>query len=150
MDSYGHDVETGWLLCDAAHALGDESLIEKTNQLALDVTRTCLAEGTNKEMGCMMYEKVGDKESKRCSWWGQIETMIACVNAWQISGDEAYLRAADTVWNFVKGNMIDTEYGEWYSDCFDGKPSKDAPKVSMWRCPYHTVRFGVEMYNRLK
>lgn len=150
MDSYGHDVEAGWLLCVAAHVLGDEGLIQKTNQLALDVTKTCLAEGTNKELGCMMYEKVGDKESKRCSWWGQIETMIACANAWQISGDEAYLRAADTVWNFVKGNMIDTEYGEWYSDCFDGKPSKDAPKVSMWRCPYHTVRLGVEMYNRLK
>ena len=46
--------------------------------------------------------------------------------------------------------MVDKEYGEWYSDCFDGEPKKGAPKVSMWRCPYHTVRLGVEMYNRLK
>ncbi|MEL5893619.1 AGE family epimerase/isomerase [Bacteroides sp. GD17] len=149
MDSYGHDVETGWLLCDAAHVLGDQVLIDKADQIALDVTKTCLAEGMS-EKGYMTYEKKGGKASKHCSWWGQIETMIACINAWQISGDESYLHAADTVWTFVKQNMIDTEYGEWYSDCFDGKPGKDAPKVSMWRCPYHTVRLGVEMYNRLK
>lgn len=149
MDSYGHDVETGWLLCDASHVLGDQALIDKADQIALDVTKTCLAEGMS-EKGYMTYEKKGGKASKHCSWWGQIETMIACINAWQISGDESYLHAADTVWTFVKQNMIDTEYGEWYSDCFDGKPGKDAPKVSMWRCPYHTVRLGVEMYNRLK
>lgn len=149
MDSYGHDVETGWLLCDAARVLDDQALIDKADQIALDVTKTCLAEGMS-EKGYMTYEKKGGKASKHCSWWGQIETMIACINAWQISGDESYLHAADTVWTFVKQNMIDTEYGEWYSDCFDGKPGKDAPKVSMWRCPYHTVRLGVEMYNRLK
>ena len=149
MDSYGHDVETGWLLCDAARVLDDQALIDKADQIALDVTKTCLAEGMS-EKGYMTYEKKGGKASKHCSWWGQIETMIACINAWQISGDESYLHAGDTVWTFVKQNMIDTEYGEWYSDCFDGKPGKDAPKVSMWRCPYHTVRLGVEMYNRLK
>lgn len=149
MDSYGHDVETGWLLCDAARVLDDQALIDKADQIALDVTKTCLAEGMS-EKGYMTYEKKGGKASKHCSWWGQIETIIACINAWQISGDESYLHAADTVWTFVKQNMIDTEYGEWYSDCFDGKPGKDAPKVSMWRCPYHTVRLGVEMYNRLK
>lgn len=149
MDSYGHDLETGWLLCDAASALGNQNLIDKANRIALDITDTSLAEGMD-EKGYMAYEKRGDKKSKHASWWGQIETMIACVNAWQISGNTAYLQAADTVWTFVKDQMIDPEYGEWYSDCFDGKPHKDAPKVSMWRCPYHTVRLGVEMYNRLK
>ena len=70
----------------------------------------------------------------------------------QIAKDDwqAYLQSADTVWTFVKDCMIDREYGEWYSDCFDGEPKKDTPKVSMWRCPYHTVRLGVEIHNRLK
>lgn len=149
MDSYGHDVEAGWLLCEAARALDDPELMKQTARLALDVTGTCLAEGLA-DKGYMMYEKKGDRRTKHASWWGQIETMIACINAWQISGDDAWLHAADTVWTFVKQCMVDREYGEWYSDCFDGEPQKDAPKVSLWRCPYHTARLGVEVYNRLK
>ena len=149
MDSYGHDVETGWLLCEAARTLENQDLIEQTNQLALDVTEACLAEGMS-DKGYMIYEKKGDRKTKHASWWGQIETVIACVNAWQISGSDVYLQSVDTVWTFVKDHMVDKEYGEWYSDCFDGEPKKEAPKVSMWRCPYHTVRLGVEMYNRLK
>ncbi|WP_308759973.1 AGE family epimerase/isomerase, partial [uncultured Bacteroides sp.] len=149
MDSYGHDVEAGWLLCEAARTLENQDLIKQTNRLALDVTGACLAEGMS-DKGYMIYERKGTRKAKHASWWGQIETMIACVNAWQISGDEAWLQSADTVWTFVKDHMIDKEYGEWYSDCFDGEPKKEAPKVSMWRCPYHTVRLGVEMYNRLK
>lgn len=149
MDSYGHDVEAGWLLCEAARTLEDPNLIKQTNQLALDVTKTCLTEGMS-DKGYMIYEKKEGKKTKHASWWGQIETMIACVNAWQITGDEAWLQSADTVWTFVKDCMVDKEYGEWYSDCFDGEPKKKAPKVSMWRCPYHTTRLGVEIHNRLK
>ena len=108
-----------------------------------------LVEGLS-DKGYMMYEKKGGRTTGHASWWGQIETMIACVNAWQISGNDVYLQSADTVWTFVKDCMIDREYGEWYSDCFDGEPKKDTPKVSMWRCPYHTVRLGVEIHNRLK
>ena len=149
MDSYGHDVEAGWLLCEAARVLEDRQLMDRANRLALDVTDACLAEGLS-DKGYMMYEKKGGRTTGHASWWGQIETMIACVNAWQISGNDVYLQSADTVWTFVKDCMIDREYGEWYSDCFDGEPKKDTPKVSMWRCPYHTVRLGVEIHNRLK
>ena len=123
--------------------------MDRANRLALDVTDACLAEGLS-DKGYMMYEKKGGRTTGHASWWGQIETMIACVNAWQISGNDVYLQSADTVWTFVKDCMIDREYGEWYSDCFDGEPKKDTPKVSMWRCPYHTVRLRVEIHNRLK
>lgn len=57
MDSYGHDVETGWLLCEAARTLENQDLIEQTNQLALDVTEACLAEGMS-DKGYMIYEEV--------------------------------------------------------------------------------------------
>lgn len=149
MDSYGHDVEAGWLLCEAARALEDRERIVRTARLALEVTKSCLDEGIDPK-GYMAYEMKGGKRARHGSWWGQIETMIACVNAWQISGEDDYLQSAGQVWAFVKDHMIDREYGEWFSDCFDGEPKKEAPKVSMWRCPYHTVRLGVEMFNRLK
>ncbi len=149
MDSYGHDVEAGWLLCQAARQLDDPELTSRAKRTALEVTDACLSEGLD-EKGYMGYENRGGKGMDHASWWGQVETIIACVNAWQISGKTSYLQTASTVWSFVKSSMVDAEYGEWFSDCFNGEPKKEAPKVSMWRCPYHTVRLGVEMNERLK
>ena len=79
-DSYGHDVETGWLLCEAARALGDQDLIARAEQIAVDLTRTCLAEGLDPK-GYMAGEKKEGRRSTHASWWGQTETLIACVNA---------------------------------------------------------------------
>ncbi len=141
MDSYGHDVEAGWLLCDAARTLGEPGLLKRAGRIALDVTDTCLAQGMAPE-GCMLYERKGGNTTRHSSWWGQVETMLACLNAWQISGEGRYLEQAAVVWDFVKDQLIDREYGEWFSDWVDGKPEVNAPKVSMWRCPYHTVRLG--------
>lgn len=146
MDSYGHDVEAGWLLCEAARTLGDKDLVERAGRMALEVTDTCLAQGMD-PAGCMLYERKNGKAVRHCSWWGQAETMLACLNAWQISGDERYLEHARTVWEFVKNNLIDREYGEWFSDWLDGQPQVNAPKVSMWRCPYHTVRLACRFAN---
>ena len=58
MDSYGHDVEAGWLLCEAARVLEDRQLMDRANRLALDVTDACLAEGLS-DKGYMMYRSGG-------------------------------------------------------------------------------------------
>ncbi len=148
MDSYGHDIEAGWLLCNAARTLDNPGLIKQAEQIALEVTDACLKEGLT-DKGGMTSEKKNGKLTKHCSWWGQIETIIGCINAWQINKDNTYLQTANTVWNFIEQKMIDKEYGEWYSDYYDGEPRINAPKVSMWRCPYHTVRLGTEVFSRL-
>lgn len=147
-DSYGHDVETGWLLCRAADVLGEKSLKETARKIALDVTRTCLQEGLS-DKGYMASGKYDGKISPFVSWWQEIEPIIACVNAWQISGDTYFSDSALKIWNFVKETMIDKEYGEWFSDCMDGEPLTRGNKVSMWRCPYHTVRLAVEINDRI-
>ena len=72
MDSYGHDVEAGWLLCEAARVLEDRQLMDRANRLALDVTDACLAEGLS-DKGYMMYEKKGGRTTGHASWWGQMK-----------------------------------------------------------------------------
>lgn len=148
IDSYGHDGEAGWLLCRAADVLGDPELKQRAGRIALDVTRACLDQGLA-PAGYLRYERNGDKMASRCSWWGQDEMLIACINAWQISGDKRFLQDARRIWNFVMQNMKDREFGEWFSDCQNGKPIVNAHKADMWRCPYHTTRLATEMQNRL-
>ena len=62
-----------------------------------------LAEGLS-DKGYMMYEKKGGRTTGHASsGWGQIETMIACVNAWQISGNDVLSAIGRYGLDFRKG-----------------------------------------------
>ncbi len=149
VDSYGHDIETSWLLTEAAEVSGDPQILEATRQVALALTDTALKEGINR-LGAMMYERNGDHVRRDASWWCQAETVTGCVNAWQLTGDEAYLESAWRTWDFIKNYMVDREYGEWFRTVLeDGTPRYEEPKASMWNCPYHNSRMGFEIDSRL-
>ena len=150
VDSYGHDIETSWLLSEAAEVLGDEALKVKIDKIAVDMAETALKEGGTPEGG-MIYERKGTHYQRELSWWCQAETVLGCINAWQITGDEKFLNSAIKTWTFIKTKVIDPVYGEWYSTVSDtGKAMKKVPKANMWRGPYHNSRMGYEIYTRLK
>ena len=148
IDSYGHDIEFSWLLVEAAEALGDEELLKETQRIALKLVDVQLEQGIDQN-GAMMYEKTGDHLNANLEWWPQNETVVGCLNAWQISGDKKYLNAAVRTWEWIKTYMIDREYGEWYSNVYpDGTPQKNRVKANQWRCPYHNGRMGLEVLGR--
>lgn len=147
--SYGHDIETAWLLSEAAEVIGDLELIESVARQAVEMTDTALAEGCNGN-GSMIYEKNPEGYLRHLSWWPQCETIIGCLNAWEITGEREYFDAAQNTWNFVKENFIDKESGEWFKRLDpSGIPSDVEPKVSEWNCPYHNSRVGFESLERL-
>lgn len=149
IDSYGHDIETSWLMCEAAAVVGDEALRKAVEVQAVAMARTALKEGLNAE-GAMRYEKSPAGMSKKMSWWPQCETIIGCVNAWQITGDRSFLDAALRNWTYVKAHFIDRGHGGWYKELSeDGRPLT-APKVSDWNCPYHNSRAAFELAERLE
>ena len=150
IDSYGHDIEFSWLLVEAAEVLGDEEILKDAKRIAVNLATTQLEQGIDKSGG-MMYEKTGDHLNADREWWPQAETVVGSLNAWQISGDKKFLDAAVREWNWIKNNMIDREYGEWYSNVYpDGTPQKDRVKADQWRCPYHNSRLGFEVMTRFK
>ena len=150
IDSYGHDIEFSWLLVEAAEVLGDENIIEDTRRIAVNLAAVQLEQGIA-ESGGMRYEKSGDHLNNNREWWPQAETVIGCLNAWQISGDKKFLDAAVRAWDWIKTCMIDREYGEWYSNVYpDGSPQKNRVKADQWRCPYHNSRMGFEVMTRIK
>ena len=145
IDSYGHDIEFSWLLVEAAEVLGDEEILEDAKRIAVNLAVVQLEQGIDKD-GAMMYEKAGDHLNADREWWPQTEAVTGFLNAWKISGDKKFLDAAVRAWNWIKNNMIDHEYGEWYSNVYpDGKPQKDRVKADQWRCPYHNSRMGFEL-----
>jgi len=149
VDSYGHDIETSWLMCEAAEVIADEEQIALTKAQAIKMVDTALAEGVNPD-GSMIYEKSGDKYQRHFQWWPQCETVIGCINAWQITGEKKYFDAAARTWDFIKEYFIDKQYGEWYRNLSEDKvPRMKDTKASTWNCPYHNSRMGYEILARL-
>jgi len=148
-DSYGHDIETSWLLTEAAEILGDESLIAEVNSQALKMVDTALAEGMLPDGG-MIYEKNSRHTDTHLSWWPQCETVIGCINAWQISGDSKYFRQAEKTWKLIKDKFVDTAHGGWHKNLHpDGTPYQGEPKGNIWNCPYHNSRVAFELNSRM-
>ena len=150
ISSYGHDIEAGWLLQEAAEVLGDHILIGKFRKLAIQLTDAAL-EGWD-EKGGIWYEF--DRSNKHLftekHWWPQAEALVGLFNAWQVSFSEKYYIQMMNTWAFIQQNLVDKSYGEW----FWGVDSNNTPmpgqdKVGIWKCPYHNGRACIELINRI-
>jgi mannobiose 2-epimerase len=149
VDSYGHDMEISWLLCEAADVIGDKDLIERTNAMAICLVETQMQEGWTEE-GYLLYEKTDGELSKTIEWWPQAEAVVAFINAWQLTGNGLYATAASTTWEWIKEYLIDREHGEWYYRLDENfMPVTTLPKASLWKCPYHTTRMALEAVERI-
>ena len=147
--SYGHDIETSWLLVEAAETLMDEELIAETRTAAvqmaeavykygLDADGSVLAEGSPK--GIIHPEK---------HWWGEAEGVVGFYNAYQISGDIRFHDAAHKLWEFIEAYMVDRQHGEWFKvlNC-DNLPVPGQVKMGPWEDPYHHTRACLEIIKR--
>ncbi|MBL7781712.1 MAG: AGE family epimerase/isomerase [Saprospiraceae bacterium] len=141
--SFGHDIETSWLLCDAAQVLGAKSLIKRTRQAAVQVAEACLQEGTDPQNGGMYYTahpQHGITHPQK-DWWPQAEAVLGYLNAWEISGAPHFLEAAGRSWQFIIRHLRDTNQGEWYwAISPEGLPDTQNDKAGPWKCPYHNGR----------
>lgn len=149
VDSFGHDIETAWLLCEAAEAVGDAELLSAIRRQAVDMVDTALAEGLDAN-GALRYERTDGGYRDNLSWWPQCETVIGCINAWQITGQQKYFDAAEKTWDFISGHFIDREHGGWFKDLAPDGHTPRGPKAGTWNCPYHNARMGFELRSRLE
>lgn len=148
--TYGHDIEGSWLLCEAAEVLGDPQISRHVNEVAVHMARSVLSEGLAPN-GALCYEgKQGKVIDPRFECWPQAEAVIGFINAFQISRDPQFLRAAHRVWDFIEQYLADRVHGEWFWRInTDGRPDPSLPKVSEWKGPYHGTRACLEIMRRL-
>ncbi|SFW17893.1 mannobiose 2-epimerase [Chitinophaga sancti] len=141
--SYGHDIETSWLLQDAAEVLADEQILQQVKANTLNMARAAIA-GIAVD-GSLQYE---DDNSEK-HWWVQAEAMVGFFNAWQLSGEEKYLHLSLNNWEFVKKYIIDNAKGEWFwGVTADHVVMAGQDKAGFWKCPYHNSRACLELIHR--
>lgn len=173
LHSYGHDIETSWLIDRGCEIMNEKAYTEKMQPITKALTKTIYETAYHKHSLWNECEK-GVPDKKRV-WWVQAETVIGFLNGYQKSPEhKEYLQAAKDVWDYIKENVVDKRPGsEWFWELDDeGKPityeiqdaeqlgeysdipeeltnSKFArPIVEPWKCPYHNGRMCLEVIRR--
>ncbi len=149
--SFGHDIEASWLLYETAQVLNDKIVTEKFKAIALRIVQAVEQTGINVN-GAVINEVHADgSRDTDIHWWPQAEALVGFVNAWEISGDEAYLSKAYTLWSFIKAHLIDADHGEWHWRLKENNTIvRSEDKAGAWKCPYHNGRACMELTERLK
>jgi mannobiose 2-epimerase len=144
-DSYGHDIESSWLLYEAAGLLGDQNLMNRVKETSIKIADAA-AEGLQSD-GSLVYEKdisTGYINSTR-SWWAQAEAIVGNLNVYEITGNRKYLDYSINCWNYTKSHFIDSKAGGWFSSVSESGVPVKADKGGFWICPYHNGRMCLEI-----
>ena len=147
--SYGHNIESSWLIYEAALALGDDTVISKVKKICIGIAEAA-KDGIMAD-GSMIYEnffKSGHIDYDR-HWWVQAETVVGYLNAYTLSGNEEYLGLSLAAWKFISDHIIDRQNGEWYWSVDKNlQPNLKEDKAGFWKCPYHDSRMCLEIIER--
>ena len=149
LHSYGHDIETAWLIDRGVEVLGETKYEDKMSPITRDLTAQIYKVAFDGRSLANECER--GVVNKHRIWWVQAETVVGFLNGWQKNpGKPEYLDAAKAEWNFIKEYVIDKRKGsEWYWEVDpDGKPYEGRPIVEPWKCPYHNGRMCFEVIKR--
>ncbi|MBO7402850.1 MAG: AGE family epimerase/isomerase [Lachnospiraceae bacterium] len=149
LHSYGHDIETAWLVDRCAEILGDPAISEKvapiTNDLADKIYHRAYVNHS------ILNECERGKDDIKRVWWVQAEAVVSFVNSYQKDRTRTdYLEAARDIFTYILEKQTDGRDGsEWFMWTDEnGEPIPDAPIVEPWKCPYHNGRMCLELIKR--
>lgn len=149
LTSYGHDIESSWLIDWGCGLLGDPALTAEiaavNSQLADSVLKTAF-DGRSLANEC----ERGVVDGRRV-WWVQAEALLGFVNEFSKHPDRTDCRdAAAALWRFITEQVEDHRPGgEWFWQLEEtGAPDSSKPTVEPWKCPYHNGRMCMELIRR--
>ena len=143
-DSYGHDVETAFLLVEASAALGQPE-DARTWALARRIVDHALDFGWDKQHGGF-YDAggvFGPVSHREKVWWVQAEGLNALLLIDRRFGTETtrYWEAFKKQWQFIQSYQIDQTHGGWYSEVAEnGDALPGRVKSDAWTEGYHQGR----------
>ncbi|SHM73815.1 mannobiose 2-epimerase [Cyclobacterium lianum] len=147
--SFGHDVETAYLMMEASHVLGLTN-DDKTWQIGKHMVDHALNHGWDEQTGGFYdggYYFPGlespeiVKDTK--NWWAQAEGLNTLLIMADLYPDDPldYFSKFKQQWTYIQNNLIDHEHGGWFSGGTDKQPNlKKAQKGHIWKTAYHNFR----------
>jgi len=147
--SFGHDVETAFLLLEASHALGGQhnAITLKKGKKMVD---HALQTGWDNESGGFYdggYYFKGDEHltvvNDHKNWWTQAEGLNSLLLFSQYFPDDSvkYRDYFDTLWEYTNTYLMDIVHGGWYEWGTDMRPeAKEGLKGHIWKATYHNFR----------
>jgi mannobiose 2-epimerase len=150
--SFGHDVETAFLLLEAADALGIPE-DATTHRVARRMVNHALSWGWNATTG-QLYERgfaLRPAFDRSIEWWGQFELVNALSLMDSLHGERTplYRDALDKAWRFTRDTLTDTVHGG-VCQGVDGEGRVNPAKSHDWMATYHTARALLLTSDRLR
>jgi len=145
--TYGHDVETAFLLLETAHVLGwGED--KKTHHIAKQLVDHSLTSGWDTIAGGFFDAGVAGEEEIRIvnnhkSWWTLVEGMNALLLMHTLYPEDPqdYYGLFLTSWDHINTYLIDKTYGGWFNNATDTYPENvNQGKSHIWKTSYHNTR----------
>jgi mannobiose 2-epimerase len=152
-DSYGHDIETAYLMLEAEEVLG-AGHAPGTERMARMLVDHALLYGWDEAHGGFFREGTafGEPEDRRKEWWVQMEGLNALLLMHEKYGGTApgYFAAFQRQWQFIERYQIDREYrGVYEMVDADGTPAR-SEKGQIWKAAYHDARALLNVTERLR
>lgn len=142
--SYGHDIESAWLLCEAMTVLKEPALEKEI--VALAIKMAAVAKEGMQSDGSMIYEKSINGLDTDRHWWVQAEALVGFMYMYKYTQDETYYKLAQNLWQYIQQYVIDEQEGEWFWSVDErGHKNTSDDKAGFWKCPYHNGRMCFEM-----
>ncbi len=148
--TYGHDVETAFLLLEAAHTLGMEE-DPKMLKLSKKLVDHSIQTGWDNETGGFYY--MGHMEDGEITiydphkaFWVESEGLNALTLMYTMYPDDemGYYSYLEKMWHYIDTYLVDKEFGGWYNYGVDNFPENATQQKSHnWKATYHDVR-GME------
>jgi mannobiose 2-epimerase len=150
-DSYGHDVETAYLLLEASDTLGlAEADTARVARLLVD---HALDVGWDERLGGFVREGTSfHAEDLRKEWWVEFEGLNALLLMHERHGAQTdrYYEAFLAQWRYLQRHQVDPEHHGVYTMVgADGTPV-EAAKAHDWKAAYHDGRALLNVGDRLR
>lgn len=155
--SFGHDVETAFLLLDASHILGIK-YDTLTHRKAKKMVDHAIENGYDALLGGF-YDAGYYYEPNSCTivnrakvWWTEAEGLNSLLLLSKLyPKDSNYLALFEKQWAYIDTYMVDHEYGGWYHEGLDTDPNaKNDAKAHIWKANYHNIRSLVNVIEMLR
>ena len=154
--TFGHDVETAFLLLEAAEALGIS--VERIMPKAKLFVDHAIEKGWDNEKGGF-YEQGKYIDGKMVildegkNWWAQAEGINSLLLMHTLFPKDPanYYEKFELLVNYINQNMLDHQHKGWFTGGVDHHPEiKTSQKAQIWKGTYHTSRSLMHCINMLE